>query len=247
MRLFGLIGRKLGHSQSKTWFANYFDTHQINADYQLFELSAITELNDLICRYPELKGLNVTVPFKKEVLPYCHELSSEVRKIGAANCISITEGYLKAYNTDVDGFAHLLSQVRAIRDIIPGALILGTGGAAAAAAYVFEQKGVPFIKVSRKPETGTGNIPYAALTAKLFELYPLIVNATPVGMHPEVNSLPPIPYQQLTGREILIDMIYNPEETRFLSEGRKRGCFTLNGKAMLHHQALRSWEIWNQH
>jgi shikimate dehydrogenase len=244
MRQFGLIGRSLGHSFSAKWFRNYFTLNGIKAEYRLFELSAIGELPELLDQYPGLEGFNVTIPYKKEVLYLCANLSEEVTEIGAANCITIRDGQLYAHNTDTDGFRHMLTLLKGW-DALPGAMILGTGGAAAAAAFVFQKLHFPFIFVSRNPSHPL-SVSWSDIDASLLDQFPLIVNATPLGMWPHADTAPPLPCHLLTGREIIADMVYNPEETKLMKMVQEKGCMTLNGMDMLQHQALRSWQIWNQ-
>jgi shikimate dehydrogenase len=244
MRTFGLIGKSLGHSFSAEWFNGFFAENAIDAEYKLFEISNINSLPDFLRAHPDLEGLNVTIPYKRDILTFCDHILEEAAVIGAANCISINQGLLTAYNTDTDGFMHLLSKLEGWNQL-PGAMILGTGGAAAAAAWVFRQLKFPFVLISRKPASDQ-SIAWSAINKDILRSYPLIVNATPVGMWPDEGSAPPLPWHLLSGHEIIADMVYNPSETKLMQLAQKHGCQTINGLEMLHHQALRSWQIWNR-
>lgn len=240
--LVGLIGRKLGHSWSQIWFRNYFHDHTLSADYLLFEIDSVHEIRDILLQNPALIGLNVTIPYKKEVLSVCDAVSPGTMRVGASNCLAIRDGKLIAYNTDVEGLRHLLSFVPGHKTM-SGALILGSGGAAAAAIALFKQWQLPFLMASRNP-SGDFQVDYASLNKQILESYPLIINATPLGMWPDTGSMPPFPYHLLNGKECLVDLVYNPSETRFMQMGKSKGCFVINGQEMLYHQALKSWEIW---
>ncbi len=241
---YGLIGKKLGHSFSQDWFRNFFARNQVDADYLLFEMESLSAIPKLLRDNPLLRGFNVTIPFKKDILPLCAQWSEEVLSVGAANCIRINHSGLEAFNTDIQGFRHLLSLVPGWKKL-PGALVLGTGGAASAVGYVFQCESFPFINISRikrLPDV----LNYDQLDADILRHYPLIVNCTPLGMWPDTLSKPILPYTLLTGAEVLIDLVYNPAETLFLQHGKKQGCFTVNGLPMLHSQADCSWKIWNE-
>ncbi len=244
MRYFGIIGQRLSHSFSPGYFEDFFRRAGIEACYLTFEGETLHEVMRKVLSQPGLEGFNVTIPFKREVLQYCTEAAEEVAAIGAANCIVIQGGRLKAHNTDAEGFRHLLSMVPAHRRV-SGALVLGTGGAASAVCHVLEQFRIPFLSVSRTP-SGKQQIDYGSITPEVLRHHPLIVNTTPLGMHPDTAHCPPLPYHLLSGEEILIDLIYNPEKTMFMKRGDAQGCFTLNGLPMLYRQADRSWEIWNE-
>lgn len=244
MRYFGLAGKKLGHSFSQKWFRNKFKREGIDADYLLFETEDIVKSFENIRRQHGIEGFNVTIPYKKEILKFCDYLSDEVISTGASNCIRLNRGYVEAFNTDTYGFRHLLSLAET-KDPFHGAIILGTGGSAAAVLYVLNRQGIPSVNVSRAP----GNkhtIGFSDITKDIVHDQTLIINTTPVGMWPEIEASPPFPYHLLTGKEILIDLIYNPETTAFMIEGAQKGCRVFNGLSMLEKQAERSWEIWNQ-
>ncbi len=247
MKSYGLIGKKLAHSFSPAYFKEKFKTLGIEAGYQLFEIANVDEVKQIIHNQPELSGLNVTIPYKEDVLQIVDILDPVVKKVGSANTLKIEragkEPAIKAYNTDVVAFENTLLPLIAGRNNL-SALVLGTGGAAKAVAYVLGVLKIPFHFVSRKPlEKQLG---YPELTEKIINNHHLIINTTPVGMFPKVNETPEIPYLHLRPDHILYDLIYNPEETLFLKKGREKGCVTVNGLRMLELQADAAWEIWNR-
>jgi shikimate dehydrogenase len=243
-RLFGLIGQKLEHSSSQRWFRAFFRSEQIDADYLLFETDDLdTCVKTLLKHHPTLQGFNVTIPYKKDIIALCDMQSATVSETGAANCIHIKGGKMIAHNTDTDGFEWLAGQVPGWPEF-PGALILGTGGAAAAVTWVLRRHNIPYIFVSRNPKT-SASISYPELSVSHLRDYPLIINTTPTGMWPEAENRPGIPYELLSGNECIVDLIYNPEETLLMRSASERGCFVINGMGMLIHQAERSWNIWN--
>ena len=245
MKFYGLIGKKLGHSYSGDFFSTKFKKEKIDAEYKLFPLPSIQDLPGLIKENTDLVGLNVTVPYKEEVLPYLTSLSEETRKIKAVNVIKISrekeEIILKGYNSDVYGFRQSLLPL--LRPDIKEALILGTGGASKAVDYVLKNLGIKTTFVSRTP--APDRITYKDLDQKTIDENLLIVNTTPVGMFPDTDFFPDIPYQFLTPKHICYDLIYNPEETEFLRRAKEMGATIKNGLEMLRLQAERSWEIWN--
>lgn len=246
MRIFGLIGYPLAHSQSPAYFQRKFENEHIDdARYVLFPLSEITDFKTLIETESDLCGLNVTTPYKSDVLPYLDTISTAASLIGAVNVIRIERGNgrarLAGYNSDHLGFLHTLQQ---LQELPQSALILGTGGAAKAVAYALQQKGISSHFVSRSENKSI--LTYSHLTKKIIQENQLIVQATPVGMWPHTQEKPNIPYEGLTPNHTLIDLIYNPEETKFLKEGKKHGAATVNGSDMLKAQAEASWEIWNR-
>jgi shikimate dehydrogenase len=246
-RLFGLIGRKLSHSFSRTYFTRKFTEEGIPAAYELFELDAISAFPDLIARHPKLRGLNVTIPYKSAVIPYLDALADEAAAVGAVNTIKISSaGRLTGYNTDTFGFR--VSVEKLLAGSRPkAALVLGTGGAAKAVVYVLREiLGLQEIRlVSRRP-VQPDQFSYEALSGLNLQAYPLIVNTTPVGMYPDTEAAPDIPYAQLGPAHYVIDLIYNPEETRFLKLAARQGAHTANGMEMLIQQAEKAWEIWNR-
>ncbi|NND08064.1 MAG: shikimate dehydrogenase [Saprospiraceae bacterium] len=241
---FGLIGFPLSHSFSKKYFADKFAAEAItDTAYDNFPISDIKMLPDLLKQHPNLIGLNVTIPYKEVVIPYLDKLAPDAEAIHAVNTILVHQnGHCHGFNSDIYGFDRSLS------DLLPdgydgGALILGSGGASKAVRYVCRQRGIPYLVASRKE--GEGFIAYEAIDGALLADYRLVVNTTPLGMHPEVEQAPDLPYDVLDESNYLYDLIYNPAETRFLQLGSSKGCCVKNGLDMLVLQAERSWEIWN--
>lgn len=245
MKLFGLIGKTLKHSFSKKYFGEKFESEGINeCKYELYELESIEKFTDLIqSTKSELAGLNVTIPYKKEVMVYLDELDDNAAAIDAVNTIKVLpDGNLKGYNTDYFGFRRSLEKwnTEGVK-----ALILGTGGASNAVRKVLSDLNISYTMVSRSKSDN--NLSYEEILQNpgiLAENH-LIINTTPLGTFPEVNSKPDLPYQQLTEHHMLFDLVYNPEVTAFLNEGKMRGAQIQNGYDMLVGQAEASWEIWN--
>ena len=236
---YGLIGNPLTHSNSPDFYRQQF-----NIDFKLFPLQKITDFPEFLLQHSDLKGFCVTIPYKEAILPYLHRLSDEAQQIGAVNCVKVErqgeKTLLHGYNTDTAGFAALLSN----RKLPDKALLFGTGGASKAVAYTLASLSVTCQFVSR---TKTGNnLIYSEITPYLLQNYPLLINTTPVGMYPDTGALLPLPYEAITHRHWLIDLIYNPLETPFLKEGRIRGARTQNGLTMLHRQAELNWQIWKE-
>ena len=243
MRAFGLIGYPLGHSFSKKYFADKFEREGITGNaYELFPLEQIDQLEDLLASNPDLAGLNVTIPYKEQVIPYLDSMSPVVEEIGACNCIHIQEGRLMGHNTDVIGFSRSL--LPKLKPHHRQALILGTGGSSKAVAYTLKELGIPFLQVSRIPADGM--IAYEEIDQRMLESHTLLINTTPVGMFPDIAKAPAIPYEFIGADHYLFDLVYNPERTRFLQEGALRGAAVENGSDMLVIQAEASWEIWNR-
>jgi shikimate dehydrogenase len=242
VRQFGLIGFPLSHSFSKGYFANQFLIKNIlDAEYENYPIESIHLLTGLWESHPALKGLNVTIPYKKLVIPFLQHPSSVVQSIQACNCIRLYEGALYGYNTDVIGFEQsLLPYLQSHHN---KALILGTGGAAAAVAWVLIKLGIAYQFVSRT--ASEGYIAYAALSPEIIADHTLLINTSPVGTFPNVNEAPNLPYDAITSMHHLYDLVYNPAETKFLALGAAQGATTQNGLEMLHLQADASWEIWN--
>lgn len=245
---FGLIGRKLGHTFSPAHFNTKFRQMGLDAEYHAIELPSLDELRDLPKRYPNLKGLNVTIPYKKDVVLYLDGMDETARATGAVNTIEIRPaGDWIGYNTDVTGFQVGLKALLG-DEACPPALILGTGGAAAAVAYALRsfcsQRDYRF--VSRTP-AGPDVIGYDDVTADLLAQYRLIVNATPTGMFPDVDAMPPFPVHLLTPRHFVFDLIYNPAQTLLLQAAATQGARTENGHRMLIAQAEAAWAIWQVH
>ena len=242
MRQFGLIGYPLSHSFSKKYFTEKFEKEGLNdCIYDNHSMASIEELSDLIKNNPLLEGLNITIPYKEQVIPFLSGESAVVKEIGACNCIKIEDGKLIGYNTDVTGFEVSLKDKLARHH--KQALILGTGGAAKAVGYVLRKMNIHYRYVSRNALPL--NLPYAAITPGLLAACTLVINTTPLGMYPNLHELPAIPYQALGSNHYLFDLVYNPEKTLFLQRGEERGAVIKNGQDMLLIQAEESWKIWN--
>lgn len=246
MRKFGLIGYPLGHSFSKKYFTEKFAREHIeDCSYELYPIADINQLQSLINEEINLAGLNVTIPYKSAVISFLDSLSDEAREINAVNVIKIRrEGediFLTGFNSDISGFRESLLQLLGCRR--GNAIVLGTGGSSKAVCRVLEKIGMNVINVSRNP--GTRLITYKDLDREIIRGSALIINTTPLGMLPDIDSKPPVDYDSLTKDQILYDLVYNPERTAFLIEGEKRGCTVINGMEMLRIQAEKSWEIWN--
>jgi shikimate dehydrogenase len=245
MRKFGLIGYPLSHSFSQKFFTEKFQKEGIaDAVYQNFPLQNIETLSSLLQAEPGLNGLNVTIPYKEQVIPFLHYKNEVVEKTGACNCIKIQDGSLYGYNTDTIGFERSLKKKLQKRH--SHALILGTGGAAKAVEYVLQQLGIEYRLVSRNPDRSVNEIGYADIDASVIQSHTLIINTTPVGMFPKTHEYPSLPYQHLGPHHYLFDLVYNPEETAFLQKGKERGAAIMNGHEMLIIQAEESWKIWNE-
>ena len=242
MRQFGLIGFPLSHSFSKGYFANYFSTENItDAQYENYPIETIDAFLDLWKNNPNLKGLNVTIPYKKAVIPFLQNPSTVVETIQACNCIRLYEGALYGYNTDVIGFEQSLLPF--LKPHHQKALIFGTGGAAAAVEWVLQKLGIAYQLVSRKPAPGV--LSYDSLDAGIIAANTLLINTSPVGMYPQIEEAPSLPYEAITSKHHLYDLIYNPAETKFLTLGARQGATIQNGLEMLHIQANASWDLWN--
>ncbi len=237
MRKYGLIGYPLSHSFSPGYFRNKFDEEQIpDARYDLYPIDKIEDFE----RIKNMSGLNVTIPYKEAVIPFLDELSPEAREIGAVNTICFKEKSKIGYNTDTYGFEHSLVPLWGV-DRPESALVLGTGGAAKAVWFVLDKLGIKYLKVSRS----SGDIQYQDIQPENLTATRLIINTTPLGMSPNIESCPELPYDALTKDHILYDLVYNPEKTLFLRHGLSRGATVKNGLEMLRLQAEKSWEIWN--
>ena len=242
MKRYGLIGHPLKHSQSRFYFNERFEYEGLDCLYQHFDLKSLDELKEVMEKYPDLCGFNVTIPYKEAIIPLLGEIDETAQQVGAVNVVKINDGKLKGYNTDVYGFEQLLN--RAINGKEIGqALVLGTGGASKAVQFVLRQKGISFSTVSRDAERG--NYTYDTLTDEVLKQNHLIINTTPLGMAPQVDNFPDIHYQALGKKHILIDVIYNPKETAFMELGRSWGAKAYNGMQMCEEQAKKTWEIFN--
>ncbi|MDR0802505.1 shikimate dehydrogenase [Fluviicola sp.] len=239
---FGLIGKTLGHSFSKSYFEEKFSREGLNHTFCNFELPAIVGI-EAVFSISDLKGLSVTIPYKEAVIPFLDILSEEATEIGAVNCISFQNGKKTGYNTDAFGFHQMIKPF--LTNEHERAIILGTGGASKAVAYVLKKIGLDMIRISRNPQ-GTKEFSYGAINEHMLRACKVIVNCTPVGTFPDVEACVPFPFEYLTESHLCIDLIYNPEETRFLRESKLRGATILNGLSMLKEQANKAWEIWNE-
>ncbi|MFK5974444.1 MAG: shikimate dehydrogenase [Flavobacteriaceae bacterium] len=239
---FGLVGRNISYSFSKGYFTEKFALQGLaDHSYENFDIQSIDEFPKLVQERKDLKGLNVTIPYKEAVIPYLKNLSEDADKIGAVNTIKISKNGLKGYNTDVYGFQKSIEPF--LKKHHKKALILGTGGASKAVAFVFDKQGIAHTFVSRKPTSD--QLGYDALDEEALKEYTLLINCTPLGTYPNIEDKPDIPYRFLTKKHLLFDLIYNPEKTAFLKEGEGKGSAICNGLRMLELQAEKAWEIWN--
>ena len=242
MRTYGLIGYPLTHSFSQQYFTQKFIELGItDAEYFTFSIPGISELDNIIATHPNLCGFNITIPYKKKVLSFLTHADETVTALGACNCVHIKEGKFKGYNTDVIGFEKSVKPF--LKPHHQKALILGTGGAASAVAHVLRKLNIEFQYVSR--QAGESNLSYEQVNASIINDHTLIVNTSPVGQYPNINDAPVLPYEYLSTKHHLFDLIYNPSETSFLKKGKSRGATTQNGYEMLVLQAEASWDIWN--
>jgi shikimate dehydrogenase len=245
MPLYGIIGFPLLHSSSQPYFLEKFRRENITGcDYRVFPLRHISEFPALIQQYPQLAGLNVTIPHKETVLQYVQQQDAVVQACGAANCLKIHNGNIKAFNTDAIGFERSLAPL--LQPHHAHALILGTGGAAKAVAWVLQQRGISFLFVTRQPAKKSSNtIGYEDAGKSIMDKHALIINASPAGMLPDINTFPPIDYTLLTPAHLLYDLVYKPEKTLFLQKAEAYGTAVKNGHEMLLLQAEAGWAIWN--
>ncbi|KAB1154555.1 shikimate dehydrogenase [Tenacibaculum aiptasiae] len=245
-KLFALVGRNISYSFSKGYFTKKFEDLKLEEnEYVNFDIQSIKELPKKIKENKNnLKGMNVTIPYKLEVFNYLDKIDKKALKVGAVNTIRISKkGKLKGFNTDVYGFKKSLKPL--LEKHHKKALILGTGGASKAVAYVLEELGIKYKFVSRSPE-GKKEISYNDLSKGIIEAYQIIVNCTPLGTYPNIDDCPNIPYENVTSKHLLYDLIYNPSETTFLKKGKEKGAIIKNGLEMLEQQAEKAWRIWNK-
>ncbi len=247
MRFFGLIGKSLEHSFSPVFFKEKFDIEGINdCFYNLYPLKNIDEFNQLIGDFTELSGLNVTIPYKLEIIPFLDEIEHDAKEIGAVNTIKFewiqSKLKLTGYNTDYLGFIDSLRPL--LKKHHKTALVLGTGGSSMAVTYTLKKLGIKYINVSRNP-VSTEILSYDSLHEDLVNDYKLIINTTPLGMYPDTSQSPDIPYNGISKDHLLYDLIYNPKQTEFLRKGKSKGADIKNGAEMLFNQAEYSWKIWN--
>ena len=243
---YGLIGFPLGHSFSKGYFTDFFKNEGIDAEYKNFELPQIDDLSVMLTQETELKGFNVTIPYKQQIFKYLDEVDAAAQAIGAVNVVKVIRDgesiKLKGYNTDIIGFGDSIRPL--LKPHHTHALILGTGGASKAVDYVLQQFGLTTTFVSRTKREDV--ISYDDLTAELLEQYTVIVNTTPLGMHPKTDACPPLDYTAIDDRHLLFDVIYNPEKTLFLRRGEEAGATICNGMDMHIGQAKAAWNIWTK-
>ncbi len=242
MHRYGLVGRQIGYSFSKGYFTEKFKEMGLqDHSYENFDLDTISEFES-VANAANVKGFNVTIPYKEAILPYLSKIDQKAEKIGAVNTIKVTPNGLVGYNTDAYGFQNSLLPF--LKKHHEQALILGTGGASKAVAFALGELGISTVKVSRKP--ATGELGYHELTEEVLSTSNVLVNCTPLGTHPNITEKPDIPYTHLNERHLLFDLIYNPKKTSFLAEGALRGAAICNGLRMLELQAEKAWEIWTK-
>lgn len=242
MERYGLIGKRLDYSFSKTFFAEKFQKEGVEATYENVELLDEQEIAQFFKnQVNDFSGLNVTIPYKQTVIPYLDELSREAKAIGAVNTILVKDGALIGHNTDAYGFQKSIKPF--LRNVHERALLLGTGGASKAVEYVLSSLGIDVYYLSRTPE-GDRQFSYDDANEIMMNSFKLIVNCTPLGTFPNVDEQPPIPVEFVGEDHLVIDLIYNPEQTKLLRIAKNHGADTMNGLSMLQHQALKAWEIW---
>ena len=244
-KLYGLLGKNISYSFSRGYFTDKFEKLKLKkSKYVNFDLQNIEDFPSIIDENEHLKGINVTIPYKEEIIPFLSKIDKTAKKIGAVNTIKFTKrGNLKGYNSDVVGFENSL--IPLLKKHHKRALILGTGGASKAIAYALKRNDIKYKFVSRNPE-GKKEISYDSLTKEVMENHTIIINSTPLGTFPDIDKCPNIPYQFITKNHILYDLIYNPAISTFLSKGKEKEAITKNGLQMLELQAEESWRIWNQ-
>ncbi|QIA09187.1 shikimate dehydrogenase family protein [Draconibacterium halophilum] len=246
MKRYGLLGYPLTHSFSKRYFTERFETEKIDSTYDNFEIDSITKFPEVVKDNPEVIGFNVTIPYKEQVIPYLDELNDSAKEIGAVNTIRVTRTengvHLKGFNTDTFGFESSLKPL--LKDHHKKALILGTGGASKALKYVLRKLGIEYISASIE-ELKENEIRYEDIDEQVITGRLLIINATPLGTYPKVETFPNIPYEFITDKHLLFDLVYNPEVTQFMAKGQANGATVKNGYEMLLNQAKKSYEIWN--
>ena len=241
MKRFGLLGKTLGHSFSKNFFDEFFRTNAIEGTFENFEIEQIDSVKSVFeCG---VSGLSVTIPYKEAIIPYLDDLSPEAKLIGAVNCVQFINGKCIGHNTDAYGFHQSIKPF--LTNLHERALILGTGGASKAVAHVFRSLGIDVIFCSRNPK-GSKEFSYEEINNHMLNACKVIVNTTPVGTYPDINDCIPFPFGNLSKDHLVIDLIYNPALTKFLQLSKENGATVINGEAMLKHQALRSWKIWNE-
>ena len=243
MKLYGLIGYPLGHSFSKIYFEEKFLKEHIDAAFELFPMESIKEFPDVAAKNKNLLGLAVTIPYKEKIMSFLTRIDDAAKQVGAVNCIKFSGEETTGYNTDTKGFEG--SFLPLLKPHHTKALVLGTGGASKAVQYVLRKNGIGFLTVSRTGRDEKNNIRYEDIDEDIIWEYPVIINCTPVGMIPDEESQPALPYHLLTKDHLLYDLVYKPAKTKFLEHGEKRGCIVKNGFEMLMIQAEENWRVWN--
>lgn len=250
---YGLVGKNIAYSFSKKYFTEKFSAeHFTNCEYQNFDIETIEKFPEILQNNPNLRGLNVTIPYKETVIPFLDQMSDKALKIGAVNVIRFKKNrILKGYNSDWYGFKKSLQPL--LQSHHKNALILGTGGSAKAVAFALEDLDIHYTFVSRDASDTSNNelakhkkIDYNRINATTFDNFQIVINCTPLGTSPNIKDCPDIPYEYFTDKHIAFDLIYNPEETQFLKKAKKKGAITKNGQEMLIFQAEKAWEIWNK-
>ena len=241
---FGLIGKNISYSFSKKYFTEKFEKEKLEkCSYENFDLQTISQFPKIYRENKDLKGLNVTIPYKEKIIPYLDQLDKNASKIGAVNCIKFTKkGKLKGYNTDYFGFKKSIQPL--LQPHHQKALILGTGGASKAIAFALNKLGILYTFVSRSRKEDA--LDYKYINATTFDNYQIIINCTPLGTHPNLAECPPLPYEFFTSEHLAFDLIYNPEESEFLKRAKTNNAVTKNGYQMLVLQAEKGWKIWNK-
>lgn len=244
MKIYGLIGNPLSHSFSKKYFTEKFSNENINdCEYRNFEIKNLKEEIPLLKNNPFLSGLNVTIPYKSQIIPFLDTISKECNEINACNCIKIDKGIWSGFNTDVTGFEK--SFVPFLQSHNVKALILGTGGSSKAVAFVLKRLQIDFLFVSRKKDFSEEMINYESISPLIMKEYFIVINTTPLGMFPNVDSYPQLPYEFVSDKHYFFDLVYNPSRTLFLAKAEAMGAVVKNGEDMLSIQAEESWRIWN--
>jgi len=240
---YGLVGKNIAYSFSRAHFTAKFEKEQLPYTYVNYDLESIAEFPEIL-NQDDIRGLNVTIPYKEKVIPFIDELHKTASEIGAVNTIKfLASGKTKGYNTDYYGFKKSIAPY--LKSHHKNALILGTGGASKAIAYALQKLGISFDYVSRTPQSKAKYV-YSDLTEPIITKHTLIINCTPLGTHPNVNQCPDLPYDGITKAHLLFDLIYNPIQTKFLICGEIKGATTCNGAKMLEYQAEKAWQIWNK-
>jgi len=241
MKKYGLIGQSLSHSFSQAFFKSFFSENKIDANYENIELSSIEGIQAVL--QENYDGLNVTIPYKEEIIPFLDQIENAAKEIGAVNVVSFKNGKSLGHNTDAYGFRQSIKPFMTNQH--ERAIIIGTGGASKAVEYILENLGVNVIFISRTP-IGKNQFSYDDLNENMIDACKLIVNCTPIGTYPDIEGYIKMPFSSLTQNHLVIDLVYNPPKSMFLQKAEECGAMILNGESMLKHQALKSWEIWKQ-